>query len=486
MDFGFDFIKVLSIINHKIYNKELNYGAHMVEIAPFRGFRFNPEKAPDFSSVIAPPYDVIDSELQQKLHSRSEFNIAKITRGVKHEEDNETENEYTRAAVLLNEWIESNALVHDEKPTIYVLAQKFNIGSGEHKRTLTRAGFIALLKLENFCTGGSGATCVGVHQHEETLPKDIEDRLCLCKTTLTNFGQIFAIFPDHDRKTEALLDQVMSSEPTAEARDDEGVTHKLWLMQDEAMVTELQQILANKSAIIADGHHRYKTALKLHEEHSSPTDQVSESSKYRMMTFVNMMNEGLVILPTHRLVQKVEDFQAKKLLDDLEPNFTIEKFPIEGENDIPAREAMFASLKTAFDSGAHAFGLYCKTGNYYLLTLKDLGPMAKVQNKSEAWRKLDVSILHQLILEDLLGIDKAKLDSGTITGGAYVEYIKDIGNAVQKAIDKVNTAGYQAVFFMNPTRASEVEAVATNHETMPQKSTFFYPKVYTGYVINKL
>jgi uncharacterized protein (DUF1015 family) len=120
------------------------------------------------------------------------------------------------------------------------------------------------------------------------------------------------------------------------------------------------------------------------------------------------------------------------------------------------------------------------------LTLKDDGAMDKVQGKSAAWKKLDVSILHQLILEDLLGIDKTKLLSGSIVGGAYVEYIKDIGYAVQKAIDKVKTAGYQAVFFMNPTRAAEVEAVATNHETMPQKSTFFYPKIYTGYVINKL
>jgi uncharacterized protein (DUF1015 family) len=147
---------------------------------------------------------------------------------------------------------------------------------------------------------------------------------------------------------------------------------------------------------------------------------------------------------------------------------------------------MFAGLKTAFDVGKHAVGLYCKTGCYYILTLKDDASMDKVRDRSDAWRKLDVSILHQLILEDQLGIDKTKLAAGTITGGAYVEYIKDIGDAVQKAVDKVNRAGYQALFFMNPTRAAEVEAVATNHETMPQKSTFFYPKIYTGYVINKL
>jgi len=458
----------------------------MVEIVPFRGYRFNPDKIDDFSKVIAPPYDVIDSELQQKLHARSQFNISKITKGVKREDDSDSENEYTRASVLFNQWIEEKVLLQDEQPAIYVLAQEFTIGTGERQRHLIRAGFIALLKLEEFCTGGSSTGCVGVHQHEETLPKDILDRLSLCKTTLTNFGQIFTIFPDHERKTEALLNQVMANEPVAMARDDEGVTHKLWLMQAEGQVTELQQLLSNKSVIIADGHHRYKTALKLHEEHSNPQDPVAESSKYRMMTFVNMMNEGLVILPTHRLIQKVENFDASKLLADLENNFTIEKFTIAGEDDAATRLAMFAGLKAAFDEGRHAFGLYCKTGEYYLVTLKDIGAMDKVQNKSTAWRKLDVSILHQLILEDLLGIDKAKLASGSITGGAYVEYIKDIGDAVQKAIEKVNDAGYQAIFFMNPTRAQEVEAVATNHETMPQKSTFFYPKIYTGYVMNKL
>jgi uncharacterized protein (DUF1015 family) len=350
-------------------------------------------------------------------------------------------------------------------------------------------GFIALLKLEELCSGGQiqdDGACIGVHQHEETLPKDIEDRLSLCRTTLTNFGQIFAIYPDHELKTEALLKDVMSGEPLLVARDDDGITHKIWLMQDDAKIDELKTVLTDKSVIIADGHHRYKTALELQSEHSDPNDPVRDSSGYRMITFVNMLNKGLVILPTHRLIQKIKDFNSEKLLFDLEQNFTITKYPIEGEDDRSARNSMFSDLKSAFEAGQHAFGLYCKTGHYYLLTLKEINKMDKVEGKSTAWRNLDVSILHQLILDDLLGIDKNKLETGTITGGAYVEYIKDIGNAVQSAIDKINDSGYQALFFMNPTRASEVEAVATNHETMPQKSTFFYPKIYTGYVIYKL
>jgi uncharacterized protein (DUF1015 family) len=475
------------IINHKIFNWEQNYGHHMVEIAPFRGFRYNKNVVKDDLSIIAPPYDVIDPDMQQKLHNRSKYNISMLTKGKKLPNDDDTNNIYTRASELLNRWIADNVLIQDEKPSIYVLSQEFSIGTGAEQRPMTRSGFIAALKLEEFCTGGSpGEGCVGIHQHEETLAKDIEDRLCLCRTTLSNFGQIFGIYPDHERKTETILSKVMSQEPVMVAKDDEGVTHKLWLMQDDGLIQELKQLLANKSVIIADGHHRYKTALKLHEEHIAPDDPVSESSEFRMMTLVNMMNEGLVILPTHRLIQKVENFEPTKLLKDLEQNFNIKQFPIKGIDDSTACYAMLSELKSAFDTDEHAFGLYCKTGQYYLLTLKDISAMDNIVGRSKAWRNLDVSILHQLILQDLLGIDKTKLASGTITGGAYVEYIKDIGDAVSKAIYKVDNDGYQALFFMNPTPVEEVEEVSTNHETMPQKSTFFYPKIYTGYVIYKL
>jgi uncharacterized protein (DUF1015 family) len=461
----------------------------MVQIEPFRGFRYNKEIVQDYASVIAPPYDVIDADLQKMLHERSDYNISRLTKGVKFPNDNERNNQYTRAADLLGSWLTGNILVQEERPTIYVLAQEFKLGTGEQQSKLTRVGFIALLKLEDFCSGGQkqgDEICIGVHQHEETLPKDIEDRLNLCRTTLSNFGQIFAIYPDHELKTETLLEDVMSGEPVMVAQDDEGVTHKLWLMQDVRQINELKSILADKSMIIADGHHRYKTALKLHEEHNDTDDPVNVSSGYRMISFVNMLNKGLMILPTHRLVQKIEDFNSEVLLSELEQNFTINKYPISDGDDCSARDMMFSGMKAAFEGGKQAFGLYCNTGQYYLLTLKEITPMDKVQDRSAAWRRLDVSILHQLILDDLLGIDKEKLETGTITGGAYVEYIKDIGDAVQKAIDKVNNSDYQALFFMNPTRASEVESVATNHETMPQKSTFFYPKIYTGYVINKL
>jgi uncharacterized protein (DUF1015 family) len=240
-------------------------------------------------------------------------------------------------------------------------------------------------------------------------------------------------------------------------------------------------VLDDKYVIIADGHHRYKTALQYSKEH--PED---EPAGYRMLAFVNIMNKGLVILPTHRLVQGIEGFEPEKLITALKNDFDMEDFEFGTGDDLAARQTMFNRMEELFKAGKHAFGLYCKDGRYYTLVLKHESLMDRIQGHSDAWKRLDVTILHTLILEDQLGIDKEKLAAGTIEGGSYVEYIKAIGDAVQGSIEKVNEKGYQAVFFMNPTKVKEVEDVATNHETMPQKSTFFYPKMYTGFVIHRL
>jgi uncharacterized protein (DUF1015 family) len=205
-----------------------------------------------------------------------------------------------------------------------------------------------------------------------------------------------------------------------------------------------------------------------------------------MLAFVNTMNKGLVILPTHRLIQGVNNFDSGKLFSDLSKDFDIEEFPFQSNFGKEAQSAMFKRMDEHFSDGKHAFGMYCNDGKYYSLVLKDLEKMNGISDHSQAWKHLDVTILHNLILEDLLGITKEMLETCSIEGGSCLEYIKAIGDAVDVSVKKVNTEGYQAVFFMNPTKVKEVEEVATNHETMPQKSTFFYPKVYTGFVINRL
>ncbi|UCE39219.1 MAG: DUF1015 domain-containing protein [Thermoplasmata archaeon] len=450
----------------------------MVKVAPFQGYRYDKNTVGDFKLVVSPPYDVINKELQKKLHEGSQYNVAHLIKGEKFESDTRENNEYIRASKLLGTWIGSGALKKEEKPSIYVLAQDFEVA----KKKMTRSGFIALIELENMCaTTGEGGVCNGVHQHEETLPKDIEDRLNCLSATKANFGLIFSIYSDEAMTIDSIMENKMNEPPLMEVADDDNITHRLWAIDDENEIKNIQDVMEKKYIIIADGHHRYKTALRYSQENPDFT-----SAQYRMLAFVNTMNKGLVILPTHRLIQGVENFECGKLISDLSEDFAIEEFPYEPGSDKEAQQAMFKRLNEHFTEGKHALGLYCNDGKYYSMVLENVNKMDEIQDHSEAWKNLDVTILHKFILEDILGITKEKVASGTIEGGSYVEYIKAIGDAVAESVYKVNEKGYQAVFFMNPTKVKEVEDVATNHETMPQKSTFFYPKVYTGFVINKL
>ena len=446
----------------------------MVRVVPFRGYRYDSGIAGEFKDVISPPYDVIKGRLLELLHSRSPFNISHITRGDRNPRDTLDNNEYTRARDFFHRWVQEGVLVREEKPAFYVYAQEFTcLGS-----SYTRGGFVGLLELEDFGTAetSEGEDFSGVLQHEETLPKDIEDRLNLLRATRANFGQIFVIYPDAEGEVDAVLERNMLAPPAISADDGLGVVHKLWVITDEDDVKEIEKAMARKYAIIADGHHRYKTALAYGREMPG-----MESARYRMLTFVNMSNPGLVVLPTHRLVQHVEGFDIGEVLEKLEAHFDVTEY---GPGSA-AREMMFTRMGADFSGGRHGFGIYANDGSFYGLTLRDEGVMDAVEAHSGAWKRLDVTILHVLVLDRCLGIDREKLAQGTIGGGSFVEYIKGIGDAVEESIEAVDR-GAQAVFFMNPTKVSEVEEVAGNFETMPQKSTFFYPKVYTGLVIGRL
>ena len=446
----------------------------MVRVVPFRGYRYNRELVTDFGDVVSPPYDVIKGELIEMLHNRSPYNISHIIRGERTAGDNSANNEYTRAREYLEKWIREGILMEEKEEAFYVYSQEFEVLGSYH----TRWGFIGLIELEDFGTpdADSGGSFTGVLQHEETLPKDIEDRLNLLRTTRANFGQIFVIYPDPKGIVDEVLAEKMEEEPLMATDDGLGVLHKLWAITDETDIRTIINTMKDRFAIIADGHHRYKTALAYMKERPD-----MKSAGYRMLTFVNMSNPGLVVLPTHRLVQNIDGFDIRTIIEKLQTDFEVRKYG-SGEE---AKAKMFADLERDFGEMNHGFGIYACDGNFYGLKLVDERVMDAFEGRSDAWKKLDVSILHMLILDRYLGIDREKLASGTIGGGSFVEYIKGIGDAVDASIEKVDR-GAQAVFFMNPTKVREVETVAGNFETMPQKSTFFYPKVYTGFTINKL
>ncbi len=442
----------------------------LVRVVPFKAFRYEKSKVGDISKVVTPPYDIIKGKKVDELQALSEYSVSWIIKNKPQDGDTTDNNQYTRARDFLEKWVEDGVLKHEDKEAFYVYGQNFRINNQD----LFRFGFIGLIRLEEFATEApSKEAFSGVLQHEETLPKDIKDRLSLCRACMAQFGQIFVIYPDHEGQVDSILEKAMQGSPAIDINDNNDVRHRLWII-DEADDTDLvTKYMEDKYVIIADGHHRYKTALALAKDNPD-----LETAKYRMLTFVNISNPGLVVLPTHRIVQNLEQFSKENLLDAIGEHFEIASFETKDE--------MFALMNKKFITGEHVFGLFMNDGNFYSLRLKEPKMMDDVlPDKSTEHRSLDVAILHSLILDRKLGIDREKLAQGTMKGGGFVVYVKGIGDAVDEAIKSVRGEA-QAVFFMNPTRIEEVEAVSRNIEVMPQKSTFFHPKVWTGFTINKL
>ena len=424
-----------------------------MEIKAFRGLRFDSSVVGDAGCCVCPPYDVIDAELQGELYERSAYNIVRIIKGKSFPADTAEDNQYTRGAGLLEAWIGEGALKADAVCAIYGYVQDFSIGSNRFQRS----GFVSLVRLEEF--GG------GVRPHEKTLDGPKADRLNLMRATGAQFGQIFMLYDDPEKIADGVIAKAAEGGALIDFTDDNDVRHRLFGIDGADDIEAIVKMMAVRQAVIADGHHRYETALNYYNETKNPAAQ------YRMMTFVNMQNEGLVILPTHRLVGNLGDFDFDKLLAGLYDDFDIVAHAFEGEDDkAMAMQRMFEQMKGGFEDDRIAFGLYASKKAFYVVTLKDV-----------AAKELDVNVLHKLILEKRLGISEKQL-----AGEANVEYIKDIDGAVDESVARVDSKESQVVFFMNATRIEQVKTVAGGGEKMPQKSTFFYPKIHTGLVINKL
>jgi len=436
-----------------------------MDVSAFKGYRYDATVVGDPANCVAPPYDVIDVEQQEKLYKVSDFNIIRVIKGISKENDSESDNVYTRAGADLQSFCRRGAIKQDASERIYVYAQDFTIGSKSYRRT----GFVALGKLEEY--GGS------VKAHEQTLSGPKADRLNLMRTNKSQIGQIFVLYTDPDKSIDAILAQAVQAVPLVKHTDDDGVVHQLYAETDPEQIQAIIEVMEDKHICIADGHHRYETALNYYQETKNP------AAAYHMMTFVNTHNEGLIVLPTHRLVKSIEDFRYPEFLQQMKEYFDVARLAFEDESGRGERyQEITDGLALEMESGNHAFGMYFADGAFYIAILRDEKVMEEIAaDRSDAWRKLDVAILHKLILEKMLGIDEAAL-----TAQVNVEYIKDFGTATQRAIDRVDAQDAQALFFLNPTRAQEVEAVAATGEKMPQKSTFFYPKIFSGLVMNIL
>jgi uncharacterized protein (DUF1015 family) len=431
-----------------------------MEVKGFKAYRFNSDVVGDNGKCVAPPYDVINPTQQKKLYEQNPYNIIRIILGKQETTDNDKNNQYSRAAEHLKDWMKKNVLKQDDKETIYAYVQNFAIGGKEN----TRSGFISLGKLAQF---GSG-----VQPHEKTLDGPKADRLKLTQATAAQFELVFMLYDDPQQTADKIIEKATSKKSIIEFVDDDGVKHKIFPIDSPQDIGLIAKMMGQKEGLIADGHHRYETALNYYNLTKNPAAQ------WLMMAFVNMHNEGLVVLPTHRLVGNLKNYNTDELIKKLQANFKATEFEYK-EGKKKAQSLMQKRLDKAFKQGENAFGIY-DGKSFYFIVLKNKDALKSLA-MSDASKSLDVVVLHKLILEKHLGIGDAQL-----AGEANIEYIKDIGEAVDEAIAKVDSGEKQVLFFMNPTKVEQVKQVAAANEKMPQKSTFFYPKIFSGLTINKL
>lgn len=441
----------------------------MAKIVPFRALRYNLARIAQPASVMAPPYDVISPELQEDLYRRNPFNVVRLILGKTSEEDTEANNRYTRAAADFQLWQQEGILVRDTEPSVYLYDQQYPVEEG---RMVVRRGFMALTRLEDFSSGV-------VKPHEKTLSGPKTDRLNLTLACGANFSPIFSLYSDPCCVLEALTRKEKERGPDIEVADDDGVIHRLWRVSDPSIVSKAQGLLDNKPLFIADGHHRYETALNyrniMREKHRDFTGR--ELFNYVLMYFANMEDQGMLIFPTHRLVFGLPDFRLQNLLPQLGEFFEVREDAVDPA-DPGSRSAAREKLRT-IGGERRTLGLYAGGEKIYYLTLRDEKVMDRFfdAKSPKALRTLDVSILHRLVLEELLHVTPEAQEQQT-----NLKYVKNF----DEPFELVARGEFQMAFLMNPTRMSEVRDVANAGEKMPQKSTYFYPKLLSGLVINKI
>ncbi len=434
----------------------------MAELRPFRALRFT-EQAGTIEQVVCPPYDIISEEQRQAYLRRNPHNIIRL------ELPREGADPYAKAGEVLREWLAQNVLARDDKPAFYIYEIEYDLDGMSDISCLQGGthsvyGLIAQVRLEEFEKGI-------VLPHEETLSKAKEDRLNLMKATGCNFSDVYALYDDDGGETETgdILALVMREQPLTAFTDEAGLTHRLWALTDTALIGAIQARFTDTKLYIADGHHRYETAINYRNwlrEQGAPAGD----SEYIMMMLVEMSHPGLTVFPTHRLLRDLPDFSAVDMLAACEEYFRVEK-------GLPLF-ALDERLEQAYQDGEKAFGFYTGGDTVTVLTLKDLSVMdGMLPQMSAASRGLDVTVLHTLILERVLGIDKDNM-----ARQINLTYTRNR----TEAFDQVNNGTAQAAFLLNPTRVSEIRDVAAAGEKMPQKSTYFYPKLITGLTVNQL
>ena len=432
----------------------------MATIKPFRAIRYNQDKIDSINNVISQPYDRVRYGLQDQYYDLSPYNVTRIIKGKESDQDSDNNNVYTRANEYLNQWLEEGVLMREDQPAYYVYHQTFSLPSGT---SITRKAFINAFELTSFEEGI-------VLPHEKTHAGPKVDRLNLTRATETYFGNIFMLYPDPENKIDTIFETAIQRPPDIEAKElhEKDVLHQVWVVKDPEVLAKVSAEMAPKTnLIIADGHHRYETALNYQAEMKAkfPDAPSDAGFNYRMVAMVSMSDPGLIILPTHRLIFDYQQLKGDEILTRMEKYFQVEKLANRPELEKRLHES---------EQKVGMLGFVSSQG-HYLLSLTAPEVMVELApDRAQAWRNLDVSILHSLLFNEILEIDQKKIDNLE-----NIKYLRepDLG------YDEVKGSDTSFLFVLNPTRIEQVTACTDAGEKMPQKSTDFYPKIITGFAM---
>jgi uncharacterized protein (DUF1015 family) len=442
----------------------------MAIVAPFRAIIYNLERIPTFEAVVAPPYDVISDEDQDGYYRKDPYNVVRLVLGKKKTGDSDWDNRYTRAADLFKRWELENALVRLQEPSLFLTSITYKCPDTREKRT--RWGFIALVRIEDEDSSV-------ILSHEKTFTFHREDRLKLMRACSAQLSPVFGLYKDDRNEVIAAFEAEKDTTPLVSFRDADGYSYRIWQVIDDTVLEDITSKMASHSIIIADGHHRYETARNyrnlMRARHGA--HQSARPYEYVMMYLSNITDKGLTILPTHRLFRSYPDFKMKKFLSSVRPWFEVISFPVPGLDRDKLTHTLLSQLHDRGQKRTTIGFFHAGSRNYYLLCLKpgaikDLG-----DDLHPSLKKVDVLVLSRLIFQRILGIKREDLDNERI-----IQYESNTG----RVLSMILSGEYQMAFLVNPTKIEQVLEVTGNSLLMPRKSTYFYPKIASGLVFNKL
>lgn len=439
----------------------------MPKISAFRGLRYNLAQVGSLSKVIAPPYDVVDSALQQQLYDNSPYNFIRLELTRKEAGESDPNAVYERAATLFRQWVRDGVLQFEPDAAIYVYHQIFDHAG----RTYTRRGFMSRVRLVRFGEGN-------IYPHEQTHAKAKDDRLRLTRACQANMSQIFGLYPDPTNAAQNALEGAVVGTAALEAVDHLGVTHRLWPVTDQSLIAQVATLIEEAPMFVADGHHRYETACNYRDElaaqagGSLPSDHPAH---FVLSMVMSMDDPGLIVLPTHRLFHGVEELDSNELTRRLSICFDCEACGSGPE----AAHHVWKQIEELDDQGA--FGFYTPKDDQWTLVTANSNTAAKMKEvapeQSDDWRGLGVAMLHGLIIDKLLGMQGHAKPT-------YVHLVQEVVDGLQGKLEEQHT--YQLAALVMPASVDDIRRVSLHNERMPAKSTYFYPKLLSGLVINPL